>query len=594
MSPEAAGNDLTGSAPPSRILVVEDESIVAFDISSRLKRLGHEVVGTARSGEAAWQLCSQQRPDLVLMDVRIEGEEDGIDLAHRIRAKWDIPVVFLTAYADPVTLERARSAAPLGYIVKPFDQRDIEVTVQTALGRGRIHRDLQRAHDDLKAVLDSQRHGTLLVDADGRVAFASRAAREIAGGPEPLEGLPWHEALGVTRADRQRVEDLFQAPSAQAGTVLVHLPREGGVPAAVEVEVAEDARTPGGRLLFLYDVSRVVQLERILDERSRFSDIVGASDAMKQVFLLIRDFGAAEVPVLVDGETGAGKELVARAIHQTSPRANRTFVAVNCAGLTEELAASQLFGHARGSFTDAVGDYEGLFRAANGGTLFLDEIGELSARVQASLLRVLDERVVYPVGRTRGEPVDVRIVAATNRDLAEEVRTGRFRADLYYRVRAARITLPPLRERKDDIVLLVRHFLSLQSALSGKPVHGVTSDTLRLLHLYDWPGNVRELRNAIAVAAARARGDLILPDDLPAEVLDGATAAAALPTGPGGSRLEMIEALQRAGGNRSLAAKLLGVSRATFYRRLAMLGLSALATGEDPEDPSAPRDPPRS
>src|SRR5262249_5003286 len=155
----------------ARILVVEDESIVAFDIASRLRRLGHEVVGTARSGDAAYELCEAHRPDLVLMDVRIEGEEDGIEVAHRIRAAFDTPVVFLTAYADPVTLERARSAAPLGYIVKPFDQRDIEVTVQTALGRGRIHRELQRAHDDLKAVLDAQRHGTLLIGADGRITF---------------------------------------------------------------------------------------------------------------------------------------------------------------------------------------------------------------------------------------------------------------------------------------------------------------------------------------------------------------------------------------------------------------------------------------
>ncbi len=578
--------EATATGPPAaRILVVEDESIVAFDIASRLGRLGHEVVGTARSGEAAFQLCKQHRPDLVLMDVRIEGEEDGIELAKRVRAAFDIPVVFLTAYADQVTLERARAAAPLGYIVKPFDQRDIEVTVQTALGRGAIHRDLQRAHDDVKAVLDAQRHGTLLIDAASRVSLASRAALAMLGADaERIHGSKWQDTFGISDSDRQRLDEAVRNPAGQDGTVLVHVPHGAGLPTAVEVEVCEDARTPGGRMFFLYDVSRVVQLERILDERSSFGDIVGSSDPMKQIYLLIRDYGAVEVPVLVDGETGSGKELVARAIHQSSARADRTFVAVNCAGLSDELASSQLFGHARGSFTDAVGDYEGLFRAANGGTLFLDEIGELSARVQASLLRVLDERVVYPVGRTRGEPVDVRIVAATNRDLSEEVRAGRFRADLYYRVRAARIPVPPLRQRKEDIVLLVRHFLAAQSALTGKTVRGVGNETLRLLHLYDWPGNVRELRNAIAVSAARSRGDLIQPDDLPVEVLDGAAAAATLPQGPMATRLELLEALHRSGGNRSRAAKLLGVSRATFYRRLTVLGLPALALGEDPEE----------
>ncbi|HEY2773221.1 MAG TPA: sigma-54 dependent transcriptional regulator [Candidatus Binatia bacterium] len=560
-------------AQPARILVVEDESIVAFDIATRLRRLGHVVVGTARSAEVAWQLCEEHRPDLVLMDVRIEGDEDGIDLATRLRARFDIPVVFLTAYADPVTLERARAAAPLGYIVKPFDQRDIEVTVQTALGRGAIHRDLQRAHDELRGVLDAQRHGTLAIDADGHVALASRAALALVAKEETqVRGRPWQDALGLSAADRSRLEDAAVDPSSNGATVLVQVPGRAGLASAVEVEVCEDHRTPGGRLFFLYDVSRVVTLERILDERARFGDIVGTSDPMKQIFLLIRDYGAVEVPVLVDGETGSGKELVARAIHQSSSRAERGFVAVNCAGLSDELAASQLFGHARGAFTDAVGDYEGLFRAANGGTLFLDEIGELSARVQASLLRVLDERVVYPVGRTRGEPVDVRIVAATNRDLAEEVRTGRFRADLYYRVRAARINVPPLRERKEDIAQLVRHFLATQSAVTGKTVRGIGNETLRLLHLYDWPGNVRELRNAVAVAAARAFGDLIQPEDLPVEILDGAAAAASVPQGPVASRLELLEALHRCGGNRSQAARLLGVSRATFYRRLAELG----------------------
>ena len=580
-------NDPTPAGIPSaRILIVEDESIVAYDIASRLRRLGHDVVGTARTSEAAFALSREHRPDLVLMDVRLEGNGDGIEAAERIRTAFDIPSVFLTAYADPVTLERARRAAPLGYIVKPFDQRDIEVTVQTALGRGRIHRDLQRAHDDLKAVLDVQRHGTMLVDATGLVSFASSAAlATLRTDAAAVQGRRWQDVIPVSAADRRLLEEAMLEPASEDAKVLVHLEHDDEVPAALEVEIREDVRSPGARMLFLYDISRVVRLERLLDEKARFRDIVGSSAPMQQIFLLIRDFGNVDVPVLIDGETGAGKELVARAIHLSSARAERAFVAVNCAGFTEELAASQLFGHTRGAFTDAVGDHEGLFRAADRGTLFLDEIGELSPRVQASLLRVLDERVVYPVGRTRGEPVDVRIVAATNRDLASEVRAGRFRADLFYRIRAARITLPPLRERKEDILLLVRHFIGEQAALTGKTLRGVGNDALRLLHLYDWPGNVRELRNTIAVAAARARGDLLQTEDLPADILEGATIAAALPRGPLASRLEILEALDHAAGNRSNAAKLLGISRATFYRRLALLGMAtgieALEVEED-------------
>jgi DNA-binding NtrC family response regulator len=570
-------------APPisqpakARIVVVEDESIVAIDIAARLERLGYEVAGTARDAATAMSLCDEHRPDLVLMDVRLEGDDDGIEVAERLRAAFDIPVVFLTAYADPATLERARRAAPLGYIVKPFDQRDIEVTVQTALGRGRIHRHLQRAHDDLKTVLDAQRQGTLLIADDARVLLASRSACALLGvDEEEAVGLPWQDVLPLSAGDRERVEAMLHDPAAKDGSRLVHLLAAGGATTPVEVEVGDDPRSSGGRMLFLYDVSRVVRLEKLLDERARFGEIVADSECMRPVFLAIRDFSAVDVPVLIDGETGSGKELVARAVHSSGPRAGLPFVAVNCAGLTEELAASQLFGHARGSFTGALTEYEGLFRAADRGTLFLDEIGELSPRVQASLLRVLDERMVYPVGRTKGSLVDVRVVAATNRDLGKEVTAGRFRADLLYRIRAGRITLPPLRERKEDIVLLVRHFLAEQEARTGRAVRGVGSEALRLLHLHDWPGNVRELRNAVAVAAARARGDLIQPEDLPAEVLEGASAAATtVPRADGqlAGRLEVLEALGRAAGNRSRAARLLGVSRATFYRRLTSLGI---------------------
>jgi len=561
-------------AGPARILVVEDESIVAVDLAARLQRLGHHVVGTARSADEAWRSAERYRPDLVLMDIRLEGDEDGISVGSRMRRDLGIAVVFLTAYADSSTLERARQAAPLGYIIKPFDQRDLEVTVAIALHRNQLDRRLRREHDELRAVLDGQRHGTVVVDSEGCVTLLSRAAERLLGvAPSQALKQRWQTILPVSPGEIDQLARTLREDADKRENVLLRSQPASGDTFLIEVEVVDDVRGDGsGRMMFLYDVSRVASLERLLDERARFGNIIGQSDPMMKVFLLVRDFAAIEAPVLVDGETGVGKELVARAMHTRSRRAERPFIPVNCAGLSEELASSQLFGHARGAFTSAVSEHEGLFKAADTGTLFLDEIGELPPRVQANLLRVLEEGVVHAVGKTRGEAVDVRIIAATNRDLAREVEAGRFRADLFYRVRAARITVPPLRERREDIVLLVRSFLDEQSALLGRPLRGFCNEALRLLHLYDWPGNVRELRNAVAVAAARARASLIQPEDLPPEILEKATADASLPRGPLEARLEVLEALGRAAGNRSEAARILGVSRATFYRRLTALG----------------------
>ncbi|MBI5504207.1 MAG: sigma 54-interacting transcriptional regulator [Deltaproteobacteria bacterium] len=571
-----SASPLDTAAGPARILVVEDESIVAVDLAARLQRLGHQVVGTARSADEAYRIAAAHKPDLVLMDIRLEGEEDGVSVGTRIRHDLDVAVVFLTAYADSRTLERARQAAPLGYIIKPFDQRDLEVTVSVALHRSQLDRRLRRAHDDLRAVLDVQRHGTVVVDSQGCVTLVSRAAERLLGfGAGQALGRPWQTVFPVPAGEVEQLARTLREAPQQRENVLLHSQTAAGEAYLIEVEVTNDARDDSGRMLFLYDVSRVASLERLLDERARFGDIIGHSDPMLKVFALVRDFASIEAPVLVDGETGVGKELVARAMHARSKRAERPFVAVNCAGLNEELASSQLFGHARGAFTSAVSEHEGLFKAADSGTLFLDEIGELPPRVQANLLRVLEEGIVHAVGKTRGEPVDVRIIAATNRDLAREVDAGRFRADLFYRVRAARITVPPLREHKEDIALLVRSFLDEQSALLGKPLRGFCNEALRLLHLYGWPGNVRELRNAVAVAAARARASLIQPEDLPPEILEKATTDASLPRGPLETRLEVLEALGRAGGNRSEAARLLGISRATFYRRLTALGFPA-------------------
>ena len=278
--------------------------------------------------------------------------------------------------------------------------------------------------------------------------------------------------------------------------------------------------------------------------------------------------------MLIEGETGTGKELVARAIHYTSHRRARPFLAVNCAGLTDSLLASQLFGHRRGAFTGAFEDHKGVFEAAEGGTLLLDEIGDISLDVQKSLLRVLQEKEITRVGDSKPRPVDVRVLVATHRELTQEVAAGRFRSDLMYRIRVARVALPPLRQRLEDIPTLVVEFLRQCHASMGKPVREISQGAMTKLLGYPWPGNVRELRSAIEFAVIRSEGLVLLAADLPPELVgpnedpSGGGAAHA----PTDEVAHLEAALTAAKGNRAMAAKLMGVSRATFYRRLAALG----------------------
>lgn len=320
--------------------------------------------------------------------------------------------------------------------------------------------------------------------------------------------------------------------------------------------------------------AQVSDLRRLLDEKARLEDLIGKSDRMRQVFQLIRDLAPVDTTVLIEGETGTGKELVARAIHSLSPRRSRRFVAVNCAGLTESLIASQLFGHKRGSFTGAIEDHVGFFEAAEGGTIFLDEIGDLPLTLQTSLLRVLQEREILRVGDSTPRKIDVRVLTATHRDLAHDVGTGAFRADLFYRIRVARVRLAPLRDRREDIPMLAAEFLRRAVASSGKRVEEISSAAIRMLASYDWPGNVRELASTIEFAVVRAAGSVILPADLPPEISE--VTLTKIPAAVvGDTREQILAALAAAGGNRKEAAKVLGVSRATFYRRLDELGIDA-------------------
>jgi two-component system response regulator HydG len=313
------------------------------------------------------------------------------------------------------------------------------------------------------------------------------------------------------------------------------------------------------------------QLEFELEQRSALSGIVAQSAGMRRVVQTVRDLAGNESNVLIEAESGTGKELIARAIHEVSRRREEPFVPVDCGALPEGIFESELFGYRRGAFTGAHQDSQGLFRAAHGGTLFLDEIGELPLLVQSKLLRAIQEREVRPLGAPDSVAVDVRIVAATNRDLGEEVRAGRFRADLFYRLRVVAIALPPLRERPEDIPLLTRAFL--ERCAAGSEISGIEPDALEALLTHSWEGNVRELENTIEGAVALSRGPRLSVADLRLRSdRTGAPSAARPDTIPlslrSYERACIEEALRRMQGDVRGAAELLGIGRSTLYRKL--------------------------
>ena len=311
---------------------------------------------------------------------------------------------------------------------------------------------------------------------------------------------------------------------------------------------------------------------RELRERFDADRLVGHSPEIVAIYKLIARVAALDTTVLIQGETGTGKELVARAIHYAGPRAERPFVVIDCAAIPEPLFESELFGHERGAFTGAVTTRRGLLETAQGGTCFLDEVSELSGSLQAKLLRVLQDRVLRRVGGNEPIPVDIRLVAATNRDLRKRVEDGLFREDLYYRLNGVTVVVPALRERGDDVALLAEHFVRKYAAAVGKIVDGFAPGTLDALRAYTWPGNVRELEHAIERAVALARSPLLLPEDLPADVRAQTARAPELPA----TRMTLDELkhwyvaliLDEAGGNKVRAAELLGIDRRTLYRIL--------------------------
>lgn len=433
-----------------------------------------------------------------------------------------------------------------------------------------------------EAILESISDGVFTVDQKWRITSFNHAAEEITGiqRAEAL-GRPCAEVFraSMCEADCALRKTLKSGRPIVGQSAFIVNPAGRRIPISVSTAVLKDAagRLIGGAETFR-DMSLVEELRRELQGRAAIGDFVTRSESMRRLFDIIPQVAASGTTVLLHGETGTGKELIARAIHEQSPRRKGPFVAVNCGALPDTLLESELFGYKAGAFTGAARDKPGRFAMAQGGTLLLDEIGEVSPALQVRLLRVLQERVYEPLGGTHPVKADVRVIASTHRDLAAMVRKGAFRQDLFYRINVVRIDLLPLRKRKEDIPLLVEHFIDRFNRLQGKSLAGVAPEVMALLMAHDYPGNVRELENLIEHAFVLCPEGRIEPRHLPEEFM-GRSAPVPVAGDTMRQTVGLMEAqairdaLQRNGNNRLAAARDLGLHKSTLFRKIKALGI---------------------
>ncbi|MCZ6677610.1 MAG: sigma 54-interacting transcriptional regulator [Candidatus Poribacteria bacterium] len=435
----------------------------------------------------------------------------------------------------------------------------------------------------LEAIFHSVSDGIISLDESLRITSLNRAAAQMTGfGQQEAVGHLYTDIFKTKAVDLQPLmEKVFKAPQ-RIEDVSVQLQPIHGEQRTLLLNLhpmVDDVGVQIGVVMIFKDVSEIEQLKEQLKGRYRFHRLIGKSKPMQEIYQLIEQTALSTASVLIEGESGTGKELVAHAIHYNSPRADHPFIPVNCSALPETLLESELFGHVRGAFTGAVAGKMGRFEAADGGTIFLDEVGDISPLVQLKLLRVVQEREFERVGGRKTIRVDVHIIAATNKSLRQLVREGAFREDLYYRLRVVPITLPSLRERKEDIPLLVNHFLEKFRATTGKPIAGVTDAALAAMLDYDWPGNVRELENAIEYAFVRCQREQIYLADLPKELSEGETLgliqkSEAEPLCLEEEKSMILQALKDVNGNKAKAARLLGMGRTTLYKRMRAYGIN--------------------
>ena len=558
-----------------RILILDDEESIRFTLSRFLRAAGHTVVTVSSCSDALVKI-SEEGFDVVFADIILE-DGTGIDILREIKARGlACPVIMITGDPGIETVTDAIHLGAFDYIPKPVKQEALLNATRLALSYKAANDEKERYRANLEAIFRSVREAILSVNNESVLIEFNDAARKMCGFSQADIGNP--------------VSLLPQTADGRFETILAEALKSGqpceedriecraadGVRKVVSARIYPLLNTQGqstGVVMMLRDDTHVSNLEMKLREYGQFHRIIGKSEPMQKVYALIKTLAGVQTTVLITGESGTGKELVAEALHMAGDLSDKPLVKVNCSALPESLLESELFGHVKGAFTGAIKDSEGRFQKANGGTIFFDEIGDLSPMVQLKLLRVLEEREFERVGSSATVKANVRVIAATNKNLLEQVSQGILREDLYYRLKVVEIKLPPLRTRTEDIPLLVDHFCERFNAKFKKNIKSVSSDVFQAFLKYSWPGNVRELEHTMEHAFVLCNKSVITYDDLPSDFMKLAGVRRSRPEAQSDDAGAVLAALNNTDWNKAKAARLLGIDRVTLYRKIKRYGL---------------------
>jgi two-component system, NtrC family, response regulator HydG len=560
------------------ILLVDDEPDILALFQTILVEAGCRIETAASMQEAVEQMAGVAF-DLVISDIWL-GEATGLDLLHNIRKADPLAyVILVTGNPSLATAQEAVQEGAFDYLSKPISPDNLLKSVVQALDHKKIRDQKEATQRHLEAVFDSVQEAIITLDPDGSVREVNRAGRQLCGFSEGIEGKSYLSVI-FCKPLLEQIKKVFleKKPIERVEMTCKNARMEDQVIHLSVSPLLDERQQFNGIVVVILDVTRLAKLEQNRRERSRFHRLLGRSPGMRQIFSLIEDLAIVDTSVLITGDSGTGKELVAEALHLQGARGEGPLVKVNCAGLTETLLESELFGHVKGSFTGAHRDKIGRFQLANGGTIFLDEIGDISANMQTRLLRVLQERVIERVGDAHSIKLDIRVVAATNRDLAAKVNEGLFRKDLFYRLNVVEIHLPALKERPEDIPLLTDHFIHKFNQQFNKHIESVTEPVMAIFKKYQWPGNVRELEHVLEHGFVVCRESALGVSHLPRN-LSGLASNMGISVENGvqsslSEREKVLASLQAAQWNKGQAAKELGVSRSTLYRWMERLNIS--------------------
>lgn len=585
------------------ILVVDDEASLRNTFRIFLERAGYETVVAVGSFDDALIAVSSRIFDLIITDIVLESYS-GIDLLKAFRERGiTCPVVIVTGYPHVDTASDAVRLGAFDYLAKPVEKEALLKTARLAIHQYRLEQEKKEAEQAreqyrcfLETIFKSVSDSIISVDRNQNILKMNQAATRFFG--EMKTEMEEGGSLGGVCDNKEmcQLTDNVTKVLETGIEVMDHRVEclQDGPCKVMSICISpldDGTGTPTGAVLVFRDMTRKMQPK--VQGRTRFHRMIGASVVMQNIYMMIENIGKVDTSVLITGGSGTGKELAVHALHQESQRRSRPLVMIDCTAIPENLLESELFGHKKGSFTGADENRGGRIIQAEGGTLFLDEIGNISMTVQLRLLRFLQEKTFYPVGSDKAIQVDVRVVAATNVDLKEKVRSGDFREDLYFRLRIIDIHLPPLREREGDIVLLTHHFLHHFTQEIGKDFTGISEQALSLLCQYNWPGNVRELEHVIERACVLCQGTTISSENLPEEIVHQSQqhVHSQTPVPPVKQEVtesthvrqytlsekeqqtteKIIEALRKAGGNKAKAARILKIDRTTLYRKMREL-----------------------